>query len=117
MIWWLALLNTVAALVSSGFGVAAMLRPAAMVPASQAPADRFYAVMYGARSVPLGVAVAIGVWIAPASPALALLLAVAAAAQIVDIATGLKFRLWTMVGGASFATMCHVAAIWVILAR
>ncbi|RLP77493.1 hypothetical protein D9V32_03330 [Mycetocola tolaasinivorans] len=116
MFWWLALLNTAAALVSSGFGIAAMLRPRALAPTEHKPADRFYAVMYGARSVPLGIAVAIGVWIMPASPALALLLAVAAIAQIVDIITGVRTRLWTMVGGAAFATLCHLSGIGVVLA-
>lgn len=108
MMWWLALLNTLAALASVGFGIVALVKPSVIAPASDKTApSRFYPAMYAGRAIPLGLAVGIAVWLTPTPTLLPLLLGVAVLAQIADIIIGATYRLPGMVAGAVFAVACH----------
>ena len=103
MPWWLSLMNSVVGGGSAVFGVMALLRPAALAPPSgTGPGGRFYPAMYAARSV-------VAVWLAPARPLTALVLAAAALAQAGDVIIGVRYRLPGMVGGAALAAACHTA--------
>lgn len=112
MPWWLTALNTLAALTSCGFGMAAVAQPALIAPSADGNApSRFYPAMYATRAVPLGLAVGVTVWWAPTSAFLLPLLTVATLAQAGDIIIGTAHRLPGMVAGAVFATLCHGAAV------
>ena len=112
MSWWIALLNTLAGIASTGFGVAALVKPGLIAPASDLGArSRFYPAMYASRAIPLGVAVGLVVWAAPDSVFLSLLLGVAVLAQIGDVVIGVTYRLPGMILGAVFAVVCHGTAI------
>ncbi|PHP52216.1 hypothetical protein BW737_011180 [Actinomyces ruminis] len=112
MPWWLALLNSVMGAVSVIVAVAALLRPGLLVPGSTGTdVDRFYPAMYAARAVPLGVVVAVIVWLTPVYPLTQLVLAVAALAQLGDVVNGLACRQPGMAGGAVVAAACHLAGI------
>jgi hypothetical protein len=116
MPWWIALLNTLAALASTGFGVAALVRPGLIAPPSgKRTESRFYPAMYAGRAIPLGLAVGVAVWLSPAQPFLLLLLGVAVLAQIADAVIGAIYRLPGMIAGAVFAIACHGAAIIALL--
>ena len=113
--WWIALLNTIAALASAGFGPAALVKPGLIAPSGDGEAaGRFYSSMYAGRAIPLGAAVGGAIWFLPA-PSVVLLLGIAALAQIADIGIGSLWRLRGMIVGAVFAVVCHVAAIAALL--
>ena len=108
----LQILNSFAGLVTAGFGVAAVVRPGRFVPPNNPPsASRFFPSLYAARAVPLGIAVAIGVWISPPGSAITLVVIVALAAQVIDIVTGAAYRMWSLIGGAAFAGACLAVAL------
>lgn len=112
MPWWIASLNTLAALASTGFGIAALVEPGLLARASGVDvSSRFHPAMYAGRAVPLGMAVGIVVWLAPVSAASSILLGVAALAQVADLVIGAVHGLPGMIAGAGFAAACHVAAI------
>ena len=78
MPWWLSLLNSSLGIISAGFGVVAVIRPQTPAPPGCGePGRRFYPAMYAARSVPLGLLVAVVVWLAPAQQSTVLVLAAA----------------------------------------
>lgn len=115
MPWWIALLNSLAALASVGFGITALVRPGLVAPPSERSfSSRFYPAMYAGRAVPLGVAAGVAVWLTP-TPALLLLLGVAALAQVADLLIGVVHRLPGMIAGAAFAAACHGTAIGMLL--
>ena len=110
MPWWIALLNTVVALLSVVFAAITLARPNQFIPpALQRQSDRFAAATYAARAIPLGLAVAVAVWVAPTGTATALLLGIACVAQIGDLALGLAHRVWGMAGGAGSGVVLHTA--------
>lgn len=116
MPWWIALLNTLAALASAGFGVAALISPGLIAPPSPKRTEsRFYPAMYAVRAIPLGLAVGVAVWLPSTSVVLPLLLGVAVFAQIADAVIGAVSRLPGMLVGACFAVACHAAAIITLL--
>ncbi|RAC15964.1 hypothetical protein DN539_31885 [Burkholderia multivorans] len=116
MPWWIALFNTLAALASTGFGVAALVKPGMIAPqADEGTQSRFYPAMYAARAIPLGLAVGIAVWLSPASIFLFLLLGTAILAQVGDVIIGVLHRLPGMITGAVFAVLCHGAAVLALL--
>ena len=111
MLWWLSLLNSLAALASLGFAVGAVIRPQLLAPPRNThDASRFFASMYAVRAVPLSIAVVVAVW-THSQPAAAAVLAVAAAAQAGDAAIGLTYKQWGMVAGATVAIVCHLAGL------
>lgn len=112
MDWWIAALNTLVALAGAGFGIVALVRPGVLAPPSEAGAAHpFFAAMYAARAVPLGLAVGIAVWLTIASEAVRLLLGVAIVAQAADIVIGVASRRLGMAAGGAFAAICHGTAI------
>ena len=115
MPWWIALLNSLAAAASVGFAVAALIAPARLLPEAEDVGARFYVAAYAGRAIPLGLAVAVAVWLAPSGPALVLLLLAALLAQLADVLIGIAHRTPGMVAGAVFAAACHGAALWVLL--
>jgi hypothetical protein len=116
MPWWIALLNTMAAIASTGFGVAALVKPSLMAPAADGSASsRFYPALYAGRTIPLGVAVGIAVWLTAAPAFMLLLLGTAVLAQVADVMIGAACRLPGMIAGAVFAVVCHGAAILTLL--
>ena len=65
MPWLLALANTIGGAGSAASAVAAVVRPPLLAPRDGTNRDdRFYPAMYAARSVPLGLMVAVVVWLA-----------------------------------------------------
>ena len=65
MPWLLALVNTIGGAGSAASAVAAVVRPPLLAPRDGTNRDdRFYPAMYAARSVPLGLMVAVVVWLA-----------------------------------------------------
>jgi hypothetical protein len=109
---WIAILNSFAGVVTAGFGVAAVIRPERFTPPNRVPSpSRFFPALYAARAVPLGIAVAVGVWIMPAGTPIVLLLGVAVAAQVIDILIGAAYRMWSLIGGAAFAGTCLAVAL------
>jgi len=109
----LAVLNTLAALASIGFAAVALVSPRLLVPDSASPdaAARYYAKMYAARAVPLGVATASVAWMGGSSTLLAVVFLVAAAAQLGDALVGLATGTRGQVAGAVIAMIIHVAAV------
>lgn len=113
---WIALVNSLAAAASIGFAVAALIAPARLVPGVEnGTGTRFYAAAYAGRAIPLGLAVAVAVWLAPSGPGLLLLLGAALLAQLADVLIGAVHRTPGMVAGAAFAAACHGAALWALL--
>lgn len=116
MPWWIAVLNTLSALASTGFGVSALVKPGLIAPPSGKHTEiRFYPAMYAGRAIPLGLAVGVAVWLPPALSFLLLLLGVAVLAQIADAVIGAVSRLPGMIAGAAFAIICHGTAIATLL--
>jgi oxidoreductase, aldo/keto reductase family len=112
MPWWIALLNTVAALLSVVFAAITLARPNQFIPPTlRRQTDRFAAATYAVRAIPLGLAAAVVVWAAPAGIATALLLGVACAAQIGDLVLGAVHRVWGMAGGAGSGVVFHAVGV------
>ena len=116
MPWWLSLLNSSLGIISAGFGVVAVIRPQALAPSGCGEfGRRFYPAMYAARSIPLGLLVAAVVWLAPARPLTLLVLAAAAAAQIVDAAIGVVHRVPGMVAFPLVVALLHLGTAACVL--
>ena len=112
MPWWLSLLNSSLGVVSAGFGVVAVIRPQTLAPSGGGePGRRFYPAMYAARSVPLGLLVAVVVWLAPAQQSTFLVLAAAAAAQLGDVAVGVVHRVPGMVMFPLAVAVLHLTSV------
>ncbi|MEU1427041.1 hypothetical protein ABZ412_08160 [Nocardia sp. NPDC005746] len=104
----LTVLNGVVSLIGIGFAVVAALRPSAMShEANPSAGERFYALVYAARAVPLGL-LAGSVPFFSHGPLSALVLAVAAVAQAADAAIGARRGEPVMVAGPVFAFVVHV---------
>jgi hypothetical protein len=103
-------LNTLAALLSAGFALFAVARPQVMS-GSPAPTsgERFFASMYAARSVPLGLLAAGLPWAARGA-AVTWLLFLAAAIQLLDAAIGVRRKEVGMIVGPTVAAVIHAAA-------
>jgi hypothetical protein len=103
----LLVLNTAVAAVSVAFAVLAVVRPTALSRTeSPTGGERFYARMYAARAVPLGVIAAV-VPLASAGSVTVLCLLAAAAAQLADAGIGLRRREWGMVAGGGLVAVVH----------
>ena len=110
MPWWLSLMNSVVGGGSAVFGVMALLRPGALPPPrGTGRGARSSPPMSAAGSVPPAALVVVAVWLAPARPLTALVLAAAALAQAGDVVIGVRYRLPGMAGGAAPAAACHTA--------
>ncbi|WP_390884203.1 hypothetical protein [Actinomyces viscosus] len=106
---WLVLMNSLLGVVSAGAGVIAVIRPAMLAPPCHGEREgRFYPAMYAARSVPLGVLVAVVVWLAPLQPLTSLVLIAAAASQLGDALIGAVHRMPGMAAFPLIAAVCHL---------
>ena len=76
---------------------------------------RTYPAMYAARSVPLGLLVAVVVWLAPAQQSTFLVLAAAAAAQLGDVAIGVVHRVPGMVMFPLAVAVLHLTSVTYLL--
>ncbi|WP_084531328.1 hypothetical protein [Nocardia miyunensis] len=104
----LTVLNGVVSLISIGFAVVAALRPSALIHEAKPTAgERFYARMYAARAIPLGLLAGSAPFF-PHGILSALVLVVAAIAQAGDAALGAQRREPVMVAGPLFACVVHV---------
>jgi hypothetical protein len=104
----LTALNGVVSLITIGFGVAAALRPSAFTrEADPTAGERFYARMYAARAVPLGLLAGV-VPFFPHGPLSALALAAAAIAQAADVGSGAQRRDAQLIAGAVFGCVVYV---------
>jgi len=103
-------LNTLAALLGAAFGVLAVARPQAMSGSSApTPAERYFAALYAARSVPLGLLAAGLPWAARGA-GVTWLLFLAAAIQLLDAAIGVRRKEIGMILGPTAAAVIHTAA-------
>ncbi|MFF3573754.1 hypothetical protein ACFYXQ_38960 [Nocardia jiangxiensis] len=104
----LTVLNGVVSLIGIGFALVAALRPSAVShEADPTAGERFYAWMYAARAVPLGL-LAGSVPFFSHGTVSTLALVVAAVAQAGDAAIGAQRRDAVMVAGPVFACVVHV---------
>lgn len=111
----LLVLNTLAALLSVGFAAAAGAKPASMSGSTTtSAAERFYAYMYAARAVPLGLVAAVLPWFERGA-AVAWLLFVAAAIQLIDVAIGVWRKEKGLMGGGAVLAVIHAVAGFAIL--
>jgi hypothetical protein len=110
-------LNLIASFTSATWAVVALIRPASLSGSVHIePGEIFYARMYAARAVPLGLASGI-LPFCLGGPAIAWVLFIAAAAQIADVAIAVGKQERGMIMGASFATIVHIVCGLAIIVR
>ena len=104
----LLVLNLIASLASAGWAAASLVQPAALSGSQHiSTGEVFYARMYAARSIPLGIAAAfLPLWL-PGKP-VAFILFAAAAIQLADVIIAVAKKDRGMILGASIATIVHV---------
>lgn len=104
----LTVLSGVVSLITIGFSVAAALRPSiSSHEANPTAGERFYARMYAARAVPLGLLAGL-VPFFPHGGLSALALVAAAIAQAADVRIGAERREAQLVAGAAFGCVVYV---------
>jgi hypothetical protein len=108
----LVVANIAAAALSAGSAVLGMLDPEILLtPGSGSSGVTFYALAYGARAVPLGLAVitllALRRW-----GALIPMLALAGLVQVGDAFIGLGYAIPGMVAGSLLGASVHLASTW-----
>jgi len=108
-------LNLIIALGSSAFGMIALYRPKMLVAGADGGAgERFFVLMYAARTVPFG-CLAGFLPLFASGWTIAVLLGAAALIQVADIVIALRRRTVGMAIGATIAASVHVAAIFLVL--
>ena len=110
----LEVLNVVAATVSTVSSLLAVFQPQIMSKSREVSAgERFFAQMYAARAVPLGVVTAAAPFVAPSDiTSVRLVLMAAMAVQIVDAGIGIRRREQAMIVGPSIAAIIHGTMAW-----
>ena len=104
----LLLVNLFASLASAAWAVGALFRPASLSGSGQiSGGEKFYARMYAARSIPVGLAAAITPFCV-GGKAVAWLLFAAALIQIADVIIGVEKKARGMMIGASIAAIIHI---------
>ena len=104
------LINLVAALASAGWGGTALVRPAVLSgTAGTDLGEKFYARMYAARTIPLGLLAGLLPFWAQGPP-VAWVLFTAAAVQLADVGIALGKHDRGMLLGAVGGTVVHLAA-------
>ncbi|MFC3892850.1 hypothetical protein ACFOWZ_15345 [Lentzea rhizosphaerae] len=104
----LAVLNGIVSLLSTGFAIVAAVRPSSLShETTPTTGERFYAWMYSARGVPLGLLVCVVPFVA-AGPVSALVLITAAVVQAGDAAIGAHRREARMTVAPAIAAVVHV---------
>ena len=113
MVWWAALINSIAAVGAVGFAILALINPTAL--SGNASTHRYYPAMYASRSIPLNIMVGIIGWLS-ANPAVVLpLVGVALVTQLFDAAIGGIYRIPGMITGGIIAALCHGLALMTVL--
>ena len=112
----LQVLNVIAATVSTVSSLLTVVQPQIMSKSREVSAgERFFAQMYAARAVPLGVVTAAVPFVAPSDiTSVRLVLMAAMAVQIVDAGIGIRRREVSMVVGPSIAAIVHGLTAWLI---
>ena len=112
----LQVLNAIAATISAMSSLLVIFRPQIMSKSQKVSAgERFFAQMYAARAVPLGVVTAAVPFVAPSDiTSVRLVLMAAMAVQIVDAGIGIRRREVSMVIGPSIAAIVHGLTAWLI---
>ena len=110
----LQVLNAIAATISAMSSLLVIFRPQIMSKSQKVSAgERFFAQMYAARAVPLGVVTAAVPFVAPSDiTSVRLVLMAAMAVQIVDAGIGIRRREPAMIAGPSIATIVHGTMAW-----
>ena len=113
LIWWAALINSIAAGGAVGFAGLALMNPTVLC--SNATTQRYYPAMYASRSIPLNIMVGILGWLS-ANPAVVVpLVGVALVTQLFDAAIGGFYRIPGMIAGGLIAALCHGVALVTVL--
>ena len=112
----LQVLNVIAATVSTVSSLLTVVQPQIMSKSREVSAgERFFAQMYAARAVPLGVVTAAVPFVAPSDiTSVRLVLMAAMAVKIVDAGIGIRRREVSMVIGPSIAAIVHGLTAWLI---
>ena len=112
----LQVLNVIAATVSTVSSLLTVVQPQIMSKSREVSAgERFFAQMYAARAVPLGVVTAAVPFVAPSDiTSVRLVLMAAMAVQIVDAGIGIRRIEVSMVIGPSIAAIVHGLTAWLI---
>ena len=110
----LQVLNVIAATVSTMSSLLTVVQPQIMSKSREVSAgERFFAQMYAARAVPLGVVTAAVPFVAPSDiTSVRLVLMAAMAVQIVDAGIGIRRREQAMIVGPSIAAIVHGTMAW-----
>ncbi len=110
----LPVLNAIAAAISTASSLLVVFRPHMMSKSQEVSAgERFFAQMYAARAVPLGVITAAAPFtVASGISAVRLILAAAMTVQIIDVGIGIRRRETAMIIGPSIAAVIHGATAW-----
>ena len=112
----LQILNAIAATISTVSSLLAVFQPQIMSKSREVSAgERFFAQMYAARAVPLGVVTAAAPFVAPSDiTSVRLVLMAAMAVQLVDAGIGIRSREQAMIVGPSIAAIVHGLTAWLI---
>ena len=110
----LQILNAIAATISTVSSLLAVFQPQIMSKSREVSAgERFFAQMYAARAVPLGVVTAAAPFVAPSDiTSVRLVLMAAMVVQIVDAGIGIRRREVAMIIGPSIAAIIHGITAW-----
>jgi hypothetical protein len=112
---WMLVLNAVLALVTSFFAVVGLSRPGALSGSTSVSAGEwFYARVYAARGIPLGLLAAIVPFFVTGG-AVALILLCAAVVQAADVAIAIPKRNTGMAVGAAVAVVVHCVTAFLVL--
>ena len=110
----LQVLNVFAATISTVSSLLVVFQPRIMSKSQEISAgERFFAQMYAARAVPLGVVTAAAPFVAPSDITIVRLFLMAAmAVQLVDAGIGIRSREQAMIVGPSIAAIVHGTMAW-----
>ena len=110
----LQVLNAIAATISAMSSLLVIFRPQIMSKSQKVSAgERFFAQMYAARAVPLGVVTAVVPFIAASDiTTVRLILMAAMVVQVVDAGIGVRRREVAMIIGPSIAAIVHGLTAW-----
>ena len=113
LVWWAALINSIAAVGAVGFAILALINPTAL--SGNASTHRYYPAMYASRSIPLNIMVGVIGWLS-ANPAVVVpFVGVALITQLFDAAIGGIYRIPGMIAGGLIAALCHGVALVTVL--
>ena len=110
----LQILNAIAAAISTVSSLLAVFQPQIMSKSREVSAgERFFAQMYAARAVPLGVVTAVVPFIAASDiTTVRLILMAAMVVQVADAGIGIRRREVAMIIGPSIAAIIHGITAW-----